>query len=186
MNFPYQSDFSSPLPPFYQSSFSKGIRLNNPGENRKIEIFLVEDNVPDLILMMKYLKECPVNHNVNTARDGREALNYLYRVNGYEKAKKPDIVLLDLSLPYQSGFDILREVKGSPALRTIKVIILTGSELPESDLKARQLKADDFLVKPKDLPDFDALIKYLEETWFKKLLDLKKDEDGLSTAKILE
>ncbi|HTA77095.1 MAG TPA: hypothetical protein VK791_08055, partial [bacterium] len=71
-------------------------------------------------------------------------------------------------------------------LRTIKVIILTGSELPESDLKARQLKADDFLVKPKDLPDFDALIKYLEETWFKKLLDLKKDEDGLSTAKILE
>ena len=125
--------------------------------------------------MMKYLKEGPVKTNVNVARDGREALDYLTRVNGYENARRPDLVLLDPSLPYKDGYDVLREVKASPALNAIRVVILNGSAAPEDILKARQLKADDFLVRPQDLIEFDALIKYLEETWLKKLLAFKKD-----------
>ena len=145
------------------------------GASPALEVFLVENNVPGLLLMMKYLKESPVKTNVSVARDGREAMDYLYRVNGFEQAQRPDLVLVDPKLPYRDGYEVLREVKGSPELESIRVIILTDSDSPRDALKARQFKADDFLVKPRNLTEFDALFKNLEETWLKKLLRIKKD-----------
>ena len=84
---------------------------------RVIEILLVEDNAADLILMTKLLKESSVKNNVNVARDGQMALDYLRRVNGFENAVRPHLVLLDLSLPRMDGREVLNEVKRDPALR---------------------------------------------------------------------
>jgi two-component system, chemotaxis family, response regulator Rcp1 len=160
---------------------------NRDGALPGLEVLLVENNVSDVLLMVNYLKECPVKTSVNVARDGQEALDYLSRVHGYEQAKRPDLVLLNPNLPHQDGYELLRQMKVSPELRTIRVIILTDSAAPEDAFKALQLEADDFLVKPHDMAEFDALIKNLEETWLKKLLSSKKDdEDNFSFTTALE
>jgi two-component system, chemotaxis family, response regulator Rcp1 len=149
---------------------------NSDGALPALEVLLVENNVPELLLMVKYLRDCPIKNNVNVARDVQEAFDYLHRVKGNEQAKRPDLVLLNPNLPYQDGYDVLREVKGSSELGTVQVIILTDSASPEDAMKARELKADDFMVKPQDMTEFDALIKHLEETWLKKLLGSKKED----------
>jgi chemotaxis family two-component system response regulator Rcp1 len=136
---------------------------------RVIEILLVEDNAADLILMTKLLKGSSVKNNVNVARDGQMALDYLRRVNGFENAVRPHLVLLDLSLPRMDGREVLNEVKRDPALRSIPVIIMTGTNSPDEILKAYQSEADYCMIKPYDLQQYTSSIKYLEEVWFKNL-----------------
>jgi CheY-like chemotaxis protein len=136
---------------------------------RDIEILLVEDNAADLLLMMKFLRAWSVKNHVNVARDGQMALDYLRRANGFENAKRPHLILLDLSLPRMDGHEVLNEVKGDPALGSIPVIVMTGSNSPQEALSAYQCKADYYMVKPYDLEQFASSVKYLEEVWFKTL-----------------
>jgi two-component system, chemotaxis family, response regulator Rcp1 len=144
--------------------------VNTPGEgSRKLEILLAEDNAADLLLLTRFLKESSVKNHVNVARDGQMALDYLRRVNGFENAKRPHLVLLDLSLPRVDGREVLNEVKRDPDLRSIPVIVMTGSCSSQEILSVYQSHADYCMIKPEDLEQYASSVKYLEEVWLKTL-----------------
>ncbi len=135
---------------------------------RQVEILMVEDNVADLLLMMKFFKESPVKNRVNVVREGMAAMDYLNRVNGFEDAVRPDLILLDLNLPGKDGREVLREVKKDPALQAIPVVIVTDSNDPEEVTKAYENKANFYMIKPSDMEQFLTSMKYLELVWVKK------------------
>jgi len=140
----------------------------------ELEILLVEDNVADLLLMMKFLKESSVANRVNVVRNGLSALDYLKRTNGFEYAKRPDLIFLDLNLPLKDGREVLKEVKSDEELRTIATIIMTTSSSYLDILDAYKCKADYYMIKPKDIDQMISSMKYMEDVWLRTLLNLKK------------
>src|SRR5712692_6706386 len=101
-----------------------------------VEILLVEDNPKDLKLAMHALSSRMLANKIEVARDGEEALDYLFcrgRYAGRSFDRPPRLVLLDLKLPKVDGLDVLRAVKSDPRTKSIPVVILTASK-EERDL----------------------------------------------------
>src|SRR4051812_13268614 len=91
------------------------------------QILLVEDNAADVRLTQEALRDAKVLNELHIARDGVEALDFLRGGPGHESAVRPDLVILDLNLPRMDGKEVLAEMKGDPALRSIPVAVLTTS-----------------------------------------------------------
>lgn len=136
---------------------------------RMVEILLVEDHLPDLLMVMKFLKESPIRNRVHVARDGQMALDFLKQENGFEKAARPDLIFLDLTLPLRDGREVLSQMKSDPSLADIPVIIVTRSISGMDILKAHNAKVAFYMVKPTDLRRFTAAMSYVEEIWLKTL-----------------
>src|ERR1041385_1837149 len=98
---------------------------------RPIEILLVEDNPGDARLAKEALKEARVFNNLNVAKDGEEALEFLHRRGKHEHAPRPDLILLDLNLPRKDGREVLAEIKAHDSIKRIPVVVLTTSERSE-------------------------------------------------------
>ena len=98
-------------------------------------ILVVEDSAPDLELTLDALKEINLANPVDVARDGAEALDYLYRRAGHagRDGLQPLVVLLDLKMPRVDGLEVLRAVKADADLKTIPIVVLTSSK-EERDL----------------------------------------------------
>lgn len=132
---------------------------------RPVEILLVDDNFADIDLMKEGLQKAKVNHNLQLAMDGVEALAMLRRQTGHEDAVRPDLILLDLSLPKKDGRAVLAEVKSDPELKCIPVIILTSSRALEDVQKSYALHANCYITKSIEWDKFMAAIKSIEDFW---------------------
>jgi CheY-like chemotaxis protein len=132
---------------------------------RPVEILLVDDNFADIDLMKEGLQQANVNHNLQLAMDGVEALALLRRQTGYEKATRPDLILLDLALPKKDGRAVLAEVKSDPDLKCIPVIILTSSTAETDVKKSYELHANCYIAKSMEWEKFMASVKSIEEFW---------------------
>ncbi len=95
------------------------------------------------------------------AKNGQIALDYLEKKNGFFSVVQPDIIVLDLNLPMVNGFDVLTFVKSSNTLRSIPVVVLTGSLNPSDETKARSLGATSYCLKPSNMGEYEATIKCL-------------------------
>jgi two-component system response regulator len=133
---------------------------------KAINLLLVEDNPGDVRLTQEALKESNAKVNLQVVVDGEEALDYLFKRNGFEDAAKPDITLLDLNLPKKNGLEVLEEVKKHETLRTIPVIILTTSDTEHDILKGYSTYANCFIIKPVDFDEFIRVIGLIEQFWF--------------------
>jgi len=132
---------------------------------RPIEILLVEDNPADVRLTVEILKETKVRNTLTVASDGNEALDLLRRTGKYTRAKRPDLILLDLNLPKKDGRQVLAEIKADPDLRPIPVVILTSSKAAEDIAKSYSLYANCYVTKPVDLEQFVKVVKSIEDFW---------------------
>ena len=90
-------------------------------------ILLVEDNPDDEFLTRDALRTGGIKHDVVVARDGAEAVEWIFAREGSEAMRSPDLVLLDLKLPKMSGFDVLERIRGDARTRGLPVVILTSS-----------------------------------------------------------
>ena len=131
---------------------------------RPVETLLVEDNPGDILLTEEALKEGRVTNHLNVVRDGEEAMAFLRKEGSHANAPRPDLLLLDLNLPRKDGREVLSEVKATPDLKRIPVIVLTTSEADEDILKAYNLNANSYLAKPVDLDQFMALMQGIEHS----------------------
>lgn len=131
-----------------------------------IDILLIEDNAGDIRLLSEALKESAFPHQLHITRDGTQALAFLHRESPFIHATRPDIIILDLRLPGRDGHDLLAEFKSAPDLQTIPVIIMTTSDAREDILKAYQLHANSYVVKPVDLEHFFNVVHAIEQFWF--------------------
>jgi CheY-like chemotaxis protein len=132
---------------------------------RPIEILLVEDNPGDARLTIEALKEGKVRNNIYVAKDGLEALNFLFREDKFADATRPDIILLDLNLPKKNGKEVLEIIKSDKDLRRIPVVILTTSKAEEDIIRTYDLHANCYITKPVDLDQFIRVIKTMEDFW---------------------
>ena len=133
-----------------------------------VRILLVEDNAKDLKLSLHALRTNNLSNCIDVARDGEEALDYIFcrgQHSGRSAESQPRLVLLDLKLPKVDGLEVLRVMKADPRTKPIPVVILTSSK-EESDVVAGyQLGANAYIQKPVDFDHFHQVIKQLGLFW---------------------
>ena len=131
-------------------------------------ILVVEDNPDHLELTVLTLEESGIRAEIAVARDGVEALDYLFGQGqhaGRDTQRQPSFVLLDMKLPKISGLDVLRSVRSNPLTALVPVIMLTSSS-EHSDMAAcYQSGASSFVRKPVDFIDFTEKLNRLQAYW---------------------
>ena len=130
-----------------------------------IEILLVEDNLADVRLTQEALRDGKVRNTLHVVMDGAAALEFVRREGAYRDAPRPDLILLDLNLPKKDGRQVLAEMKGDQDLKRIPVVVLTTSQAEQDVLKAYDLHANCYIIKPVDLEKFLAVVRSLEDFW---------------------
>jgi CheY-like chemotaxis protein len=130
-------------------------------------ILLVEDNPKDLELSLIALERSNLANEVVTVRDGKEALDYLFRRGDYADRQpgNPAVVLLDLKLPKVDGIQVLEQVKAEPSLQSIPVVMLTTSREEKDLVKSYQLGVNAYVVKPVAFKEFIEAIQELGIFW---------------------
>lgn len=134
-------------------------------KHRLAQILLVEDNEGDVLLTKEAFDAARFRNELHIARDGDEALDFLFQRGKFENAARPDIILLDLNLPKTDGKDVLAEIKKDEALKRIPTIILTSSESDSDVLESYDLNANCYVVKPVDAMKFMDVIQKVENFW---------------------
>lgn len=130
-----------------------------------IEVLMVEDSAGDVRLTREAFKDAKVHLNLHVASDGVEAMEFLGREGKHAKAPRPDLILLDLNLPKKDGREVLEEIKESPTLKSIPVVILTTSASEADILRSYRLYANCYVTKPVDLEGFLKVVKSIESFW---------------------
>jgi len=126
-------------------------------EGEPLRILLVEDNAAHAKLVLKGFKDHKIGNRITHVSDGQEALDFLFHRGHYSdktKSPAPHVVLLDLRLPKVDGLKVLKEIKTSPELQRIQVVILTTSEAEKNIAQAYDYHANAYLAKPVDFKEF--------------------------------
>ena len=137
-------------------------------ESKAVEILLVEDNPDDLELTLHALRKNKLANRIQVARDGEEALDYLFArgphagANGYNH---PRMILLDLKLPKVDGLEVLKQIKADPRTRPIPVVILTSSKEQSDLVNGYALGVNSYIQKPVDFDQFRETIRQLGLYW---------------------
>lgn len=130
-------------------------------------ILLAEDSAQDVELTLNALAEHNLANSVEVARDGAEALDYLYRRGKYAARQNgnPVLLLLDLKMPRVDGLEVLRAVKADPRLRAIPVVILTSSREEQDVVRSYELGVNAYVVKPVEFDKFVHAVRDLGLFW---------------------
>jgi CheY-like chemotaxis protein len=130
-------------------------------------ILLAEDSSQDVELTLNALAENNITNSVDVARDGAEALDYLYKRGKFEgrQSGNPVLVLLDLKMPRMDGLEVLRAVKADPRLRTIPVVVLTSSREEQDVVRSYELGVNAYVVKPVEFDQFMRAVRDLGLFW---------------------
>lgn len=135
---------------------------------KMMTILLVEDNPDHAELTIKTLTREKLLNRVYWVKDGAEAVDYLWRRNGYadpETSPRPGLILLDIKLPKVDGIEVLRQIKSDETLRRIPTVMLTTSERDEEMIKSYGLGANSFVTKPVSFGAFVETIGQIELYW---------------------
>lgn len=137
-------------------------------EPNSVELLLVEDNPQDLELALLALREVNPASRIHIARDGAEALEFIF-CEGSHAARQitdtPKVILLDLKLPKVDGLDVLKRIKGDPRTKMIPVVALTSSREHRDVVESYQLGVNSYIVKPVNFEQFTEAVRNLGLYW---------------------
>ena len=128
-------------------------------------ILLVEDNEGDILLTLEAFEECKVKSNISVAKNGKEALDFLFKRGEFINAEKPDLILLDINIPIFNGHEVLRQIKADSHLKKIPVIMLTTSSNQKDLDDAYGNHCNSYVKKPLEMSEFLIAIVKIEEFW---------------------
>ncbi len=132
---------------------------------RPIKILLVENNPVDVRLIQETFKDSRISNKVSVAIDGETAMELLHHKGAYVDTPKPDLIILDLSLPKKDGREVLQEIKRDEDLRAIPVIVLSTSDYDKDIISAYANQASCYIVKPLEFDEFAQAMKSLRDFW---------------------
>jgi CheY-like chemotaxis protein len=130
-------------------------------------ILMVEDDPKDVELTMSALEEYNLVNEVVVARDGQEALDYLYSQGQFSARphENPAVILLDLKLPKVDGLEVLNRIKSDERLKMTPVVVLTSSREESDMVRSYQLGVNAYVVKPVDFHEFVNAVRELGAFW---------------------
>ena len=137
-------------------------------KSNMVEVLLVEDSPEDRELALRAFKKANLTNLIEIARDGAEALEFLFCEGAYEGRKfedGPKLVLLDLKLPKIDGLEVLRQIKGDPRTKSIPVVVLTSSKEQQDVIESYSLGVNSYIVKPVNFERFVAAVRDLGFYW---------------------
>lgn len=137
-------------------------------DSGEIEILLVEDNPTDLELALRVFKKHRIANRIEVARDGVEALDFLFGEGAHADRGTvviPKVILLDLKLPKIGGIEVLRRIKSDPRTRAIPIVVLTSSREEKDLLESYQLGVNSYIVKPVDFDQFSECLRDIGMYW---------------------
>ncbi|GBF06864.1 response regulator receiver protein [Deinococcus aerius] len=138
---------------------------SDPLPKPHIEILLVEDSEPDVLLTQEAFADARVPNRVHVVGDGVEALRFLRREGEHCSAPRPDVILLDINMPRKNGLEVLAEIKADPDLVTIPVVMLTTSQSDDDVRGSYARHASGYVVKPVGFENFLQAIRAFEDFW---------------------
>ena len=136
--------------------------------DQRADILLVEDNPNDVKLTLHAFKTANLANNVHVARDGVEALEFLFCTGphaGRSMQEPPKLVLLDLKLPRLDGHEVLKRIKGDPRTAGIPVVVLTSSSEERDVMKTYEVGANSYIIKPVDFEQFTESVRDIGKYW---------------------
>lgn len=128
-----------------------------------IEVLLVEDDPGDELMTREAFEDNKIGNRLHVARDGEEALDFLYRRGMHTEAPRVDLVLLDLNLPKYDGRQVLERIRADPDLTHLPVVVLTTSSSEEDILRSYKLHANAYVTKPVDVNQFIAAVRQIDD-----------------------
>jgi CheY-like chemotaxis protein len=132
------------------------------------ELLLVEDNPEDLELTLRALRKANLSDQIRIARDGAEALDYIFCEGAHAARKiadRPKVILLDLKLPKVDGLTILERLKSDPRTKSIPVVVLTSSKEQSDIVASYHFGVNSYIVKPVDFEGFVEAVRTLALYW---------------------
>jgi len=136
--------------------------------NKKMKlahILLVEDNEGDILLTLEAFEECKLKIEVSVAKNGKEALDFLFKRGEFADVKKPDLILLDINIPIFNGHEVLRQIKTDSILKKIPVVMLSTSSNQKDLDEAYGNHCNSYVKKPLEMSEFLKAILKIEEFW---------------------
>ena len=143
--------------------------------SRNAQVLLVEDNHGDAVLTRRAFRRSRITSDIVVAESGEKGLSILRREGEHGDAVRPDLILLDLNLPFMHGHDFLSVVKDDPNLRRIPVIILSSSSADNDITACYNRHANGYITKPISTDTYDDIVAKVETYWF-NLMQLPPDE----------
>ncbi len=131
-------------------------------------ILLVEDNPDDELLTLRALEKSNILNEIVVARDGVEALDYLWGRGAYadrDISIMPQVILLDLKLPKLDGLEVLQQIRADPRTALLPVVVLTSSDEEQDIVASYQLGANSYIRKPVDFAQFTHAVQQLGLYW---------------------
>jgi len=128
-----------------------------------IEVLLIEDDPGDEMMTREAFEENRIGNRLHVARDGAEALDFLYQRGEHAQAPRVDLILLDLNLPKYDGRQILEHIRSDPGLTHTPVVILTTSSAEEDIMSSYKLHANAFVTKPVDANRFIDAVRQIDD-----------------------
>jgi len=133
---------------------------------RTVNILMMEDNPTDVMLMREALANAKLRVDLHVAQDGVVGLEFLRRMGEHARAPRPDLILLDLNMPRNSGLEVLAELKADASLCSIPVVILTTSRAEDDVARAYAAHVNCYICKPMDFACFREIVRGIEDFWF--------------------
>ncbi len=143
------------------------MKLSRP--QKSITILIADDDSEDRMMIRDAFEENRLANDLKFVEDGEELMNYLTRQGKFgnpETSPKPGLILLDLNMPKKDGREALKEIKNSPELRGIPVVVLTTSKAEEDIYRTYDLGVNSFITKPVTFQSLVAIAKELGRYWF--------------------
>jgi two-component system response regulator len=132
-----------------------------------VEILLVEDNPNDVELTLHAFRKHNLANRIHVARDGAEALDFLFCRDTYQDRDPviPRVILLDLKLPKVDGLEVLRQLRADERTRLMPVVVMTSSRQESDVVEAYKLGINSYIVKPVDFEQFTESVRQIGYYW---------------------
>lgn len=137
---------------------------------KSIHILLVEDNEGDILLTTEALQEGKIVNTLSVVKNGKDAINFIFKRGKFQHVKSPDLVLLDVNLPFKNGHEVLQVVKEDESTKQIPIIMLSTSSSEKDINLSYKYHANCYIVKPVEVEDFLKALASIEEFWFNLVL----------------
>jgi two-component system response regulator len=138
-----------------------------PNPRDRADILLVEDNPNDVALTLHAFKSANVGNRVHVARDGVEAIEFLFGSDSNREAAvpMPRLILLDLKMPRVDGHELLKRIKSDPRTSKIPVVVLTSSSEEKDVMQTYETGANSYIIKPVDFAQFTEAVRDIGKYW---------------------